>query len=275
MDTALQHNAAILHRTTFFLDVQLLALPPFGLLYRTTLFLAPCGAVSDIARGRPFERHYDPASHPDSTTYQNRSYDQSWTLVPRATNAGAPSLLPTWDDGSEAELTPEYSPVPLPNDPRHLPPPSEFESIASATVHPRLANPPIGRSNDRFIRLAAAVPPNRRVANESFPFRIGASHRAHQLPPSFRPPFNATEQTLSRPLSNANGFHRAALSRPHSLPSRRTCRFLLALLRPVVLPKSRLAPVSADPAQTTAHNLHACNHTRSNRATVLGSRLSC
>ena len=47
-----------------------------------------------------------------------------------------------------------------------------------------------------------------------------------------------------------------------------------ALLHPDVLPKSRLAPVSTDPAHTTAHRLHASDHTRSKRATVLGSRLS-
>ena len=55
-------------------------------------------------RPRPtFERHHDPAAQPASTKYWNRSYDQSWTLVPRPTHAGAPPLLPTWGNGSEAD----------------------------------------------------------------------------------------------------------------------------------------------------------------------------
>ena len=41
-----------------------------------------------------------------------------------------------------------------------------------------------------------------------------------------------------------------------------------------MIPKSRLAPVSADPAPTTPHRLHASNHTRSNRANVLSRRSS-
>ena len=63
------------------------------------------------------------------------------------------------------------------------------------------------------------------------------------------------------------------MSRLHSLPPRRTCRFAVALLHPDVLPKSRLAPVSTDLAHTTAHRLHASDHTRPNSATVLGSRI--
>ena len=41
-----------------------------------------------------------------------------------------------------------------------------------------------------------------------------------------------------------------------------------------MLSKSRLAPVPADPAHTTAHRLHTSDHTRPNRPTVLGSRIS-
>ena len=55
--------------------------------------------------------------------------------------------------------TPEYIPLPPPNDPRHLPPPFQFVSLASATVHPRLAILFIGRINNRYIQLAAALPP--------------------------------------------------------------------------------------------------------------------
>ena len=58
------------------------------------------------------------------------------------------------------------------------------------------------------------------------------------------------------------------------MPPRRTCRIPHALLHPDVLPKSRLAPVSAVSAHITAHGLHASDHTRPNRATVLGSRIS-
>ena len=168
MTTAWQHTAASLHQTTFFWDVQPLAVPSFE--FFLCFFLSPCGAVSDISRGRHFERHHEPAAHPASTRYRNRSYDQSWTLPPKSTNAAATLLISTWNNGSEAKLPPEYVPVSPPNDPRHLPPPSQFVSLALATVHPRLANPSIGRINNRFIHLAAALPPSRRVTNEPFPF---------------------------------------------------------------------------------------------------------
>ena len=45
------------------------------------------------------------------------------------------------------------------------------------------------------------------------------------------------------------------------------------LLHSDVLPNCRLAPVSADPAETTADHLHASDHTRSNRVSLPRSRL--
>lgn len=96
------------------------------------------------------------------------------------------------------------------------------------------------------------MPPTRRVASEPLtPFR---SRRFLSNPSTIdlvSAPSQRDRTTLSRPPSNAIGFHGASRSRPSLLPPRRTYRFFLAFLQPDVLPKSGLAPVSADPAQTT------------------------
>ena len=78
------------------------------------------------------------------------------------------TYLGQWFRGRQ---TPETIPAPPPNNPRHLPPPSQFVSLASATVHPRLAIPSIGRSNNRFIRLAAAFSPNQPRCKRAIPLR--------------------------------------------------------------------------------------------------------
>ena len=142
--------------------------------------------------------------------------------------------------------TPENIPVPPPNDPRHLPPPSQFVSLASATVHPRLAIPSIGRSNNRFIRLAATFSPYSAALQTSHPLSVSAflTEPSYHRPRS--DPFHRDRTTLPRPPFNAAGFHGAPLSRPPPLPPRRTCQIPHALLHPDVLPKSRLAPVPAD-----------------------------
>ena len=101
----------------------------------------------------------------DSTTLQLTRLRSSIGTVP----------TPVMDIGSEADKrwsssfntnlvqwfrgrqTPGCIPIPPSNNPRHLP--SKVVSLASATVHPRLANPSISKRNSRFIRLAAALPP--------------------------------------------------------------------------------------------------------------------
>ena len=101
----------------------------------------------------------------------------------------------------------------------------------------------------------------------------GARHRTHQLPTSFRPfptrqNNSAAAPSPTRPVSTA-----APLSRPPSFFPRRTYLIPHALLHPNVLRKSRLCPVSPDAALVTTHRLHAFDHTRPNRSTVLGSRM--
>ena len=170
--------------------------------------------------------------------------------------------------------SPENFPVSPPNDPRRLQPPSQFVSLASATVHPRLTIPSIGRSNNRIFRFAASFPPNPPRCKQVIPFR--SRHFLPNPPTTDLVPtlFNPTEQLCRTLPFNATGFHGAPLSRPPPLPPRRTCLIPHALLHPDVILQSRLAPVTAYPTPTTAHHLHACNHTRPNRATVLGSRIS-
>ena len=155
--------------------------------------------------------------------------------------------VPTTSHGQwfRGRQTPENIPVPPPNDPRYLPPPSQFVPLASATVHPRLAIPPTGRSNNRFIRLAAAFPPQPAALQTSHPFSVSAFLTE---PSYYRPrsdPFHRDRTTLPHPPFNATGFYGAHPSRPPPLPPRRTCRTPHALLHPDVLPQSRLAPVSA------------------------------
>ena len=104
----------------------------------------------------------------------------------------------------------------------------------------------------------------RRVANESSPFGLGISYRTLLLPASFRPFFQRDRTTLPRPLFNATGFHGAHFVPPPSIVAAAHLPNPQYLLHPDVLPKSRLAPVSADPAETTADRLHAPDHTRSN-----------
>ena len=193
-------------------------------------------------RNRHFERHHDPAALPDSIKSRNRSYDQPWTLVPRLTNAGAP-LLPTWDNGSEADKRRKILPL---NDPHHLPPPSQFVSLASPTAHSRLAIPSIGKINNRFIRLASAFPPQSAAWPTSHPLSASAYlNEPHAT--VFIPTLSiATGQFCRAPHFNETSFHGAPLSRPPPLPPRLTCRIPHALLRPGVLPQSRLPPVSAD-----------------------------
>ena len=157
------------------------------------------------------------------------------------------TYLRQWFRGRQ---TPENIPVPRPNDPRHLLPPSQFVYLVSATVHPRLAIPSIGRSNNLFIRLAAALSPKPAVLQTSNPLSVSAFLTEPTNYRSRSGPFQ--RDITSAPPANAAGFH-GALSRPPSLPPRRTCRFALALLNPDVLPKSRLAPVFADLAHSTAH----------------------
>ena len=106
------------------------------------------------------------------------------------------TYLGQWFRGRQ---TPETIPVPPPNDPRHLPPPSQFVSLASATVHPRLAIPSIGRSNNHFIRLAAAFPPQPAALQMSHPLSVSAFLTE---PSYYRPrsdPFHRDRTTLPRP----------------------------------------------------------------------------
>ena len=106
------------------------------------------------------------------------------------------SYLEHWFRGRQ---TPENIPVPPPNDPRHLPPPSQFVSLASATVHPTLAIPSIGRSNNCFIRLAAAFYPQPAALQSSHPFSVSAF---------------LTEPSYYRPRSDLFQRNRTTLPRP-------------------------------------------------------------
>ena len=177
------------------------------------------------------------------------------------------TYLGQWFRGRQ---TPAYILVPPSNHPLHLPPPSQFVFLALATVHPRLA---IQKQQSLCSIGGRLAPLTRRDAYEPFPFVFGISHRTYQLPTSFRSDSNATEQLCRVPPTQRDWFSRSNSARPPSLPPRHTCRFTLVLLQPDVLPKNHLAPVSADPTQTTAHRLHAPDHKRSNGANVLGSRL--
>ena len=181
------------------------------------------------------------------------------------------TYLGQWFRGQQ---TPEYIPAPPPNNPRHLPPPSQFVSLSSATVHPRLAIPFADRINNSFFRLATALPRLPSTLQTSHPLSVSAF--LTQLT-NYRPcsdPFQRGRTTRPRPYSDVTGFHGAPLSRSPSLSPRRTCRFAITLLHLCVVPKSRLAPVSADPAQTMTRRPHVSDHTRPSKATVLGLRLS-
>ena len=171
-------------------------------------------------------------------------------MVPRPTNAG---IYP-------------------PNDLRHLSSPSQFVSLASATVQLRAAKPTIREATTASFAWQPPCPLPGRVPKRATPLR----HFIPNPPTSFRPFSNTTKQQCRDPLSNATASTEHLYAGPlHCRRRRRTCRILLALLPPNVLPKSRRARVSADPRQTAAHYLHASDNTRSNRGAVLGSRLSC
>ena len=87
-------------------------------------------------------------------------------------------------------------------------------------------------------------------------------------------PFQGDKTTLPPPPLQGDQFLRIASVPAASVVTEAHLLNPPCLLHPDVLPKSRLAPVSADPAETTADHLHAFDHRRSNRANVLGPRLS-
>ena len=94
---------------------------------------------------------------------------------------------------------PEPIPVPPPNDPRHLPPPSQLVSLASATVHPRLAISSIVRSNFLIFRLAAIFFPEPATLQTSHPYSVSAFFIE---PSDYQPrsdPFHHNRTTLPRP----------------------------------------------------------------------------
>ena len=65
---------------------------------------------------------------------------------------------------------------------------------------PLLANPPIGRSDNRFIRWAAVLPPNPAALRTSHPLSVSEFlTEPNQLQTSFRPFSNGTEQLCRTP----------------------------------------------------------------------------
>ena len=140
--------------------------------------------------------------------------------------AGQSSFKPVdQTDVVRGRQMPELVPVSPPcNDCRHLPLPSQFESVALATIHPKLAS-----AEAAITSLDWQSPyslPTHRVANEPLPFGLGVPHRTLQLPTSFRP---RNRDTLSRPLPTCPVFHEVPLSRHPLITPRSTYRFLLAL----------------------------------------------
>ena len=116
------------------------------------------------------------------------------------------TYLGQWFRGRQ---TPEAIPVTPLNDPRHLPPPSQFVYLASATVHPRLAIPSIGRSNNCLIRLAAAFSPNSPRCKRAIPLR--SRHFSPNPPTTDLVPtlFIATEKLCRAPLLQRDRFPRS------------------------------------------------------------------
>ena len=125
--------------------------------------------------------------------------------------------------------TREHIPVPPPNDPRHLPPPSQFVHLASATVHP---NPPRCKRAIPFRpRHFSPEPTNCRPRSGPFPTR---QNNSVAPPPPTRPV--STEHLCPGPL-HCRRVAPADSSLPFSTP---TCYQRAALLRsPPIPPKPR------------------------------------
>ena len=75
LETAATDHCLAAHRSQptpnyLFWDAQpLFSSATLSILLLPTAFLSPSGVVVDIARGRHFERHHDPAAHPATLPY--------------------------------------------------------------------------------------------------------------------------------------------------------------------------------------------------------------
>ena len=217
-------------------------MPPFWIfLQRFVSVLSPCGAVSDIARGRRSERHHGPAADPVSTKYRNRSYDQSWTMALRPTNARANISLPTWDNGSEADkrgnIFPHHHQTTL--DTTDVP--VGISSFGNGT--PKTGKPTHRQKKQSLYSLGSRLAPcPAALQKEPFVLGLGISHRIHQLPTSF--PF-PTRQTLPRPPLQRDRFPRSTSVPPPFIAAEAHLPIPLALPHLIVLPKSHRDLVSA------------------------------
>ena len=94
---------------------------------------------------------------------------------------------------------PGIIPVPPPNDPRHLPRPNQFVSLALASVHPRQGISSKGRSNNRLFGWQPPIPPNPPRCKRVIPFSVSAFLNE---PSYYRPrsdPFHCNRTALPRP----------------------------------------------------------------------------
>ena len=259
-----------------FWDVRPLAVPPFCGLVSAFFFLitksrsfrhrprptfGETPRPSSSTRLRPSIRTVPTTSHErwfrDRQTPELLLYYLPGTMVPRSTNAGLYSRTTTQRPSTPTTTLPV-----------------RISSLGNGT--PETGNLTRWQKQRWLYSMGSRLAPlTRRVANESSPFGLGISHRIHQLPTSFRPfPTRWTNSAAPPPPPPTRPVSAEHLCRGPFIAAEAYLPISPCPSPPRRVTKSSLAAVSDDPAQTTAHRLHASDHTRPSRATVLGARLS-